>query len=517
MLDLTGDQAYVSAIVVAEYLPAVVLGTILGHLLDRVPPRSGLAACELLAAAAWALMVTTGRAGHDRRARADLRRDDGDLQDRLDRRRADARRRRRAGRRANGSILSAETLTNIAGVAVGGALVGLTSANVVLLLNAVTFVLSGALLLAFSRVPRHAPRSPEAGSDRQPCLAARAPLVGARRCLQTPALRMILFSLPVASVALGISIAAIVPTLRDTYGASNLQTGGDHGDRGPRNRDRHALPARYAGYLSGMALLAIGWGGFGIAPDLLVAAPLVDDRGHGQRRRDRALPHDDAAQHAAARARQHDRVRVRSDVQHDRRRHGRRRSARRTCSVSGRRSRPRARSSRSAACRGALLAERRPRGQRVTRRLPRPPPSLHDNHDYVKYKLNRLFRASGPSLVLQGNPEPPCTIRGLTPICAACSGHALGMGLREALGRRRMLEQLLRRPDRAAYQVASAVRADPAESPLGAVRAERALIRADARLCALGRQVAVAALAVRKQHQHGREYPKPVLRAGLRP
>ena len=63
ILDLTGDQAYVSAIVVAEYLPAVVLGTVLGHLLDRVPPRSGLAACELLAAAAWALMVTTGRAG----------------------------------------------------------------------------------------------------------------------------------------------------------------------------------------------------------------------------------------------------------------------------------------------------------------------------------------------------------------------------------------------------------------------------------------------------------------------
>src|SRR6185312_8890146 len=54
VLDLTGDQAYVSAIVVAEYLPAVVLGTVLGHLLDRLPPRNGLAACELLAAAAWA-------------------------------------------------------------------------------------------------------------------------------------------------------------------------------------------------------------------------------------------------------------------------------------------------------------------------------------------------------------------------------------------------------------------------------------------------------------------------------
>ena len=34
ILDLTGDQAYVSAILLTEYLPAVVLGTVLGHLLD---------------------------------------------------------------------------------------------------------------------------------------------------------------------------------------------------------------------------------------------------------------------------------------------------------------------------------------------------------------------------------------------------------------------------------------------------------------------------------------------------
>jgi MFS family permease len=272
VLDLTGDQAYVSAVVVAEYLPAVVLGTILGHLLDRVPPRSGLAACELLAAAAWALMTTTGRAGTIvalalicgvttgifkivSTAVVPMLVDDREL---------DA---------ANGSILKVQTLTNIAGVAVGGALVGLTSANVVLLLNAVTFVLSGALLLAFSRVPRHAPKSPDARLAGSRAWLARS-LVGARRCLQTPALRMIIFSLPVASVALGISIAAAVPTLRDTYGASNLQTGGIMALDALGIVIGTSLPARYAGYLSGIALLAIGWGGFGIAPDLWLAGPL---------------------------------------------------------------------------------------------------------------------------------------------------------------------------------------------------------------------------------------------------
>ncbi|MDP9255884.1 MAG: MFS transporter [Actinomycetota bacterium] len=281
ILDLTGDQAYVSAIVVAEYLPAIVLGTILGHLLDRVPPRSGLAACELLAAAAWALMTTTGRAGTIvalalicgvttgifkivSTAVVPMLVDDHEL---------DA---------ANGSILKVQTLTNIAGVAVGGALVGLTSANVVLGLNAITFVISGALLLAFSRVPRQAPSPPGAKPAGSRAWLARS-LVGARRCLQTPALRMIIFSLPVASVALGISIAAAVPTLRDTYGASNLQTGGIMALDALGIVIGTSLPARYAGYLSGMALLAIGWGGFGIAPDLWIAGPLsvVGGMGNG--------------------------------------------------------------------------------------------------------------------------------------------------------------------------------------------------------------------------------------------
>ena len=56
---------------------------------------------------------------------------------------------------------------------------------------------------------------------------------------------MIIFSLPVASIALGISIAAIVPTLRDTYGASNLQVGRHHGAR-CRSASRSARASRRA-------------------------------------------------------------------------------------------------------------------------------------------------------------------------------------------------------------------------------------------------------------------------------
>ena len=257
---------------------------------------------------------------------------------------------------ANGSILTAQTLTVVAGVALGGALVGLTSANFVLLLNAVSFVFSGALLLAFSRVPQHAPPSPDARQAGSRAWLARS-LVGARRCLQTPALRMIIFSLPVASVALGISIAAIVPTLRDTFGASNFEVGAIMALDALGIAIGTSLPARYAGYLTGMALLAIGWGGFGIAPELWLAGPVLDPRRHGQRHHHRAIPHDDAARDAAARAREHDRVRVRRDVQHDRRRSGRGRPAvgraRSACDIHGRRHDLCARRLR----RGAVLAE----------------------------------------------------------------------------------------------------------------------------------------------------------------
>ena len=88
---------------------------------------------------------------------------------------------------ANGAILSAQTLTNVAGVAVGGALVGLTSADDVLLLNAVTFVISGGSCWpsAASRgTRRRLPSAQPSGSRAWLARSARgrAPLPAARRC-----------------------------------------------------------------------------------------------------------------------------------------------------------------------------------------------------------------------------------------------------------------------------------------------------------------------------------------------
>jgi MFS family permease len=88
-------------------------------------------------------------------------------------------------------------------------------------------------------------------------------------------LRMVTLSLPVASIALGITIAASIPMLRDTYGASDLQIGAILALEAAGIAIGTSLPTRRAGYLTGIGLLALGWGGFGIAPDLWIAAPLA--------------------------------------------------------------------------------------------------------------------------------------------------------------------------------------------------------------------------------------------------
>ena len=176
---------------------------------------------------------------------------------------------------ANGAILTAQTLTNVAGAALGGALVGLTSANDVLLLNAVTFVLSGGAAPGLQpRSARRAAGARRRAPDRQPRLAARAAGVGARRCLNTPMLRMVTFSLPVASIALGIVIAASIPTLRDTYAPRTCKSAGSSRSTRSASRSARASPRATPATSTRLGLLALGWGGFGIAPDLWVAGPL---------------------------------------------------------------------------------------------------------------------------------------------------------------------------------------------------------------------------------------------------
>ena len=65
-----------------------------------------------------------------------------------------------------------------------------------------------------------------------------------------------------------------------------------------------------------------------------------------------------------------------------------------------------------------------------------------------------------------------------------------------------MQQQPVRRPDRAAYQLAAAIRAAAAQRPLGAVAAEGAFIGADADVERVGGEVAIAAFAVGPEFEH---------------
>ena len=287
---------------------------------------------------------------------------------------------------------------------------------------------------------------------------------------------MVIFSLPIASVGLGIVIAASVPILRDTYGASDIQVGAILALDALGIAIGTALPARYAGYLAGLALLAIGWGGFGLAPDVWRAGALsmVGGIGNGivivrfrtmmQRE---TPPHERASTIGFAYAVTFSMVVVGQVAVVP------------LVSLLGQRA-TFTLAGTVFAVGGLVAALCWPRAVKVpepslleaARRLPRP-------RTIIMIMSSRGKRGSDSPVLLTG------------------SGHALGVRLGEALARGRVLGQHRRRADRAADELAAAVRADAGEAALGAVRAERALVGADARLGGLGRQVAVTAFAVR--------------------
>ena len=66
-----------------------------------------------------------------------------------------------------------------------------------------------------------------------------------------------------------------------------------------------------------------------------------------------------------------------------------------------------------------------------------------------------------------------------------------------------MAGERLAAAQRAGLQIATAIRADTIEIAIGAIRAEGALERTDERACLIGRQVGIAAFAIRAHLQHG--------------
>src|SRR3954451_12958659 len=121
---------------------------------------------------------------------------------------------------------------------------------------------------------------------------------------------------------------------------------------------------------------------------------------------------------------------------------------------------------------------------------------------------SRTLAARSTSIAMNGGTRP----RREGPRGIAALGTDVGRGAARRLddppGRSRVAHQPVGRADRAPHQIAATIRTASGQHALGAVAAERALIRADPRLFRVRRQVAVAALAVRTQFKH-RPRPAP--------
>ncbi len=162
VFDRTEDANWVSALLIAEFLPIVVIGFVAGRLIDRVSRRWILVVSDAVRAGVFfALPFTTtafqivflaAAAG----IATSLFRPavyaglpnlvaDRDLPE------------------ANGILQTADNLTWTIGAAVGGALVGATSPDVAYVVNAFSFVVSAALILRIRERFEEADRAPSRG------------------------------------------------------------------------------------------------------------------------------------------------------------------------------------------------------------------------------------------------------------------------------------------------------------------------------------------------------------------
>jgi MFS family permease len=183
MFDVTGSPGWVSALLVAEFTPTVLIGFAFGHMLDRLPLRRSLMASDLGGAAAfaalalidtpWMVVLLAGVAGTAAgvfrplaTAAVPLMVSDDDLET------------------ATGAIGSADNAMTFLGEVIGGVLVGSIGAELALALNAVSFAGSALLISTCTSLARR-------GSDAPAERAAIHALATFARIRRSPVLRQI--------------------------------------------------------------------------------------------------------------------------------------------------------------------------------------------------------------------------------------------------------------------------------------------------------------------------------------
>ena len=274
VFDRTGSGVWVAALLIADFLPIVLIGLLLGPLVDRLSRRRLMVVSDLARVGVFAALpfvdspagivalaglagVATGFFRPASYAGLPNLVPDEELTN------------------ANSLLQTVETLAWMIGPVVGGLMLTIWSPSVPYAVNAGTFLVS-ALLVA--RIPEYQLRSEESLTRGH----WRDVADGFRLVLTSAPLRTVLIVWNVVLVGSAAINVAEVVFAKETLGAGNIGFGVLVAASGvglaagsylaAPSLGRFGLRRHYAGSI---ALMGLGWGGAALSPTIFVAVPLV--------------------------------------------------------------------------------------------------------------------------------------------------------------------------------------------------------------------------------------------------
>jgi MFS family permease len=278
--DRTGDANWVSALLIADFLPIVLVGILLGPLIDRLPRRNILVAADLLRAGVFcvlpfatsaaqivglALIIGVATSFFRPAVFAGLPNlvADDDLG------------------HANGILQSAENFAWAVGALAGGALVAASGSDAAYWLNAGTFIVSALFILGIRQSLEERERSPSAGHRRD--------LVeGLRMVTRSRGLLTILVAWSIVTLGQAIGNVSEIVLAKDEFNAGDFGYGvlvataavgltiGSLAGGDVIRRFGIRVP-----YVAGVVLLAVGFAAAAVSPNVWVAAVFVVVSGLG--------------------------------------------------------------------------------------------------------------------------------------------------------------------------------------------------------------------------------------------
>lgn len=278
--DRTGDANWVSALLIADFLPIVLVGILLGPLIDRLPRRNILVAADLVRAGVFcvlpfatsaaqivglALIIGVATSLFRPAVFAGLPNlvADDDLG------------------HANGILQSGENFAWAVGALAGGALVAASGSDAAYWLNAGTFVVSALFILGIRQSLEEHERSPSAGHRRD--------LVeGLRMVTRSRGLLTILVAWSIVTLGQAIGNVSEIVLAKEEFNAGDFGYGvlvataavgltiGSLAGGDVIRRFGIRVP-----YVAGVVLLAFGFAAAAVSPNVWVAAVFVVVSGLG--------------------------------------------------------------------------------------------------------------------------------------------------------------------------------------------------------------------------------------------